>query len=384
MPRAGQGKVAPDGRLSDRIAVGLLVRAFPPHLVDRVIADCGRTEQRSRVLPARLVVYFVLAMCLFSAESYCEVAQLLAHGMTWAGHANGPLWVPTTAAISRARAKLGAEPLAALFAAVAGSPSALVSVPQQPRRRDDRARWRALGLDSTVFSVPDSAENRERFGAPVGNCPAQHAFPEVRVAALTDWASGTIARAVFGSRTLTDAALVDGLITDLTRGDLLLVDDCFTDRWPTTCAMGRNLMWRAHPRAQLPVRRTLTDGSYLTEITVADRDAGRAAGRFAARVITASALGGAQSCRLLTTVLDHTTSPARALAALYHERGMLGRCLQDMRAHLTSEPRIVLRSRWPEGVEQELWGHLLIHHAVRMSLHSAASDIPSLRATGSP
>lgn len=380
MPRAGQGKVTPADRLSDRIAVGLLVRAFPPKLVDRVIADCGRTEQRSRLLPARLVVYFVLAMCLFSAESYCEVAQLLAHGMTWAGHAREPLWVPTTAAISRARAKLGAEPLKALFAAVAGSPAAFASVPQQPRGSDDRARWRALGLDSTVFSVPDSAENRARFGTPVGNCPAQHAFPQVRVAALTDWATGTIARAVFGSRTLTDSALVDGLLTDLTRGDLLLVDDCFTDQWPTTCAMGLNLLWRAHPRARLPERETLPDGSYLTEITVPESGACR----IPARVITASVSGGAQSCLLLTTLLDHTTSPARALSALYHERGTFGRCLQELGAHLTSKPRIVLRSRWPEGVEQELWGYLLIHHAVRTSLHGAASDIPSLRATGSP
>ncbi|MET7486299.1 IS4 family transposase [Streptomyces sp. NPDC005538] len=384
MPRAGQGKATPAGRLSDHIAVGLLVRAFPPKLVDRVIADCGRTEQRSRLLPARLVVYFVLAMCLFSAESYCEVARLVAHGMAWAGHAREPLWVPTTAAISRARAKLGAEPLAALFAAVSASPAAVASVPQQPRRPEDRVRWRALGLDSTVFSVPDSDENRERYGIPVGDEHRSHAFPEVRVAALTDWATGTIAQVVFGSRAVTDSTLVDGLVTDLKRGDLLVVDDCFTDRWPTACAMRLNLLWRAHPHAPLPVRKALSDGSYLTDIAVPESGAVRGTGRITVRVITASVLGGAQSCRLLTTVLDHATSPARTLAALYHERGRLGQCLQELGAHLTSEPRIVLRSRWPEGVEQELWGYLLVHHAVRTSVHGVPSDAPSLRATGAP
>ncbi|MEU9851195.1 transposase domain-containing protein, partial [Streptomyces sp. NPDC047985] len=36
----------------------------------QVGAECGRREQRSRLLPARVVVYFVLAMCLFSGQGY--------------------------------------------------------------------------------------------------------------------------------------------------------------------------------------------------------------------------------------------------------------------------------------------------------------------------
>ena len=49
-------------RFSDRIALGVLTRAFPPELVDEVVAECGRVEKRHRLLPARVVVYFVLAM----------------------------------------------------------------------------------------------------------------------------------------------------------------------------------------------------------------------------------------------------------------------------------------------------------------------------------
>jgi hypothetical protein len=49
-------------RLSGRIALGVLTRALPPELVDEVVAECGRVEQRPRLLPARVVVYFVLAM----------------------------------------------------------------------------------------------------------------------------------------------------------------------------------------------------------------------------------------------------------------------------------------------------------------------------------
>jgi hypothetical protein len=77
MPRAGQAKPPVAPRLSDRIAIGVLAQTFPPELVDRVIAKTGRAEQRQRLLPARVVVYYTLAMCLFAQVGYEEVMRLL-------------------------------------------------------------------------------------------------------------------------------------------------------------------------------------------------------------------------------------------------------------------------------------------------------------------
>src|SRR5213592_1502741 len=78
MPRAGQAKPPVVERLSDRIAIGVLTSIYPPELVDRVVAESGRTQQRQRLLPARVVVWLVLAMALFSGQAYEEVARLLA------------------------------------------------------------------------------------------------------------------------------------------------------------------------------------------------------------------------------------------------------------------------------------------------------------------
>jgi hypothetical protein len=75
MPRAGQTKPAVTPRLSDRIAIGVLTWSFPPELVDRVLARTGRREQRQRLLPARVVVYYTLAMCLFTQVGYEEVMR---------------------------------------------------------------------------------------------------------------------------------------------------------------------------------------------------------------------------------------------------------------------------------------------------------------------
>ena len=53
----GSAGVSPEGWLPDRVSVGALTRAFPPELVDRVVATTDTREIRRRLLPARLVVY---------------------------------------------------------------------------------------------------------------------------------------------------------------------------------------------------------------------------------------------------------------------------------------------------------------------------------------
>ena len=61
MAHDGSAGVSPEGWLPDRVSVGALTKTFPPELVDRVVATTGTREVRRRLLPARLVVYFVLA-----------------------------------------------------------------------------------------------------------------------------------------------------------------------------------------------------------------------------------------------------------------------------------------------------------------------------------
>jgi hypothetical protein len=89
VPGAGQIKASGE-RLSDRVAIGVLTQAFSPSLVDDVLARTGRMQQRSRLLPARLVVYFVLAMCPFPGQAYEEVARLLTVGLQGARRWRSP------------------------------------------------------------------------------------------------------------------------------------------------------------------------------------------------------------------------------------------------------------------------------------------------------
>src|SRR6266545_1418218 len=109
MPRAGWVKPETDQRLSDHISLGVLTRVFPPELIDQVVADAGRKETRHRLLPARVVVYYVLALALFSQCSYEEVMRNLVEGLSWASGWARAWSVPTKAALFKARARLGPE-----------------------------------------------------------------------------------------------------------------------------------------------------------------------------------------------------------------------------------------------------------------------------------
>lgn len=75
--------------------------------------------------------------------------------------------------------------------------------------------------------------------------------------------------------------------------------------------------------------------------------------------------------RLITTILDPKQAPAKELAALYHERWEIETSLDELKTHLRGA-QIVLRSKTPELVEQEFWGLLMAHFAIRGLMHEAA------------
>ena len=115
VPRAGWTKPVSERRLSDLVSVGVLTRTFPPEVVDAVVAEAGRTEQRNRSLPARVMAYFAIAMALHSEGSYEDVLGLLTDGLAWTEPGVEPVKLPSKSAIFQARARLGSEPLRALF-----------------------------------------------------------------------------------------------------------------------------------------------------------------------------------------------------------------------------------------------------------------------------
>jgi hypothetical protein len=377
MPRAGQVKPSDDERLSDRIAIGVLTATFPPGLVDRVVDATGRRERRHRLLPARVVVYFVLAMCVFSQVGYEEVARLLTHGLAWAKSWRGAWQVPTTGSLTRARARLGPEPLQALFKQTAG-PLATSATPGAWYRG-----WRLVVVDGTTLDVADTPANQQAFGRPKTHRGEQTAYPQVRVVGLAECGTHALLDAAMGPLAQGETTLTAGLLgagSALGAGMLLLADRLFTgaELWRQAQATSADLLWRTRSNAVLPVLETFPDGSYRSQIRAAtDRRGGVAP--TVVRVVEYR-LGDpgrpqakGQTYRLLTTILDPELAPARELAALYHQRWEVEGLLAELKTHQRG-PGVVLRSKTPQMVAQEVWAMLLVHRAVRTLMHQAALD----------
>jgi len=103
-----RGDRAAGNRLPDRVSIGVLTTVFPPAVVDEVIEAAQARELRKRSLPARLMVYFTLALWLFAGCGYDTVLRNLVEGLAWTRQGWGDWRVPSTGSITKARARLGA------------------------------------------------------------------------------------------------------------------------------------------------------------------------------------------------------------------------------------------------------------------------------------
>ena len=156
---------------------------------------------------------------------------------------------------------------------------------------------------------------------------------------------------------------------------------CLADRgffgyvqWKRAAATGAELLWRVKKNATLPCDRRLADGSYLSRIYPSTKDRRHGRGALTVRVLEYALEGiedGDSLYRLITTVLDDRKAPAKDLAALYHDRWEIENVFDEFKTHLRGR-QAVLRSKTPELVEQELYGFLLAHFAIRGLMHEAA------------
>ena len=372
MPRSGWLKPESDRRLSDLVSVGLLTRVFPPGLVDEVIADAGRTEQRRRSLPARVVAYFAIGMALFSEGSYEDVFAQLTDGLSWSSRWRETSRASSKSAIFQARVRLGSEAVEALFRRVA-----------RPLATAEAAgAWlggrRLVAIDGTCLDVADTPENAVFFGRPGVNKGEQAAFPQARLVAVAECGTHAIFDAVIDTYATSEIEMSRLLVGRLQPGMLLLADRAFYGYplWQQAAATGADLLWRAKSNVKPRWLETLADGSWLAEITPGG-NAGRHAEPMTVRVIDYSIDDGREhhnnSYRLFTTILDPDDINAEALALAYAQRWEIEGTLDELKTHQRG-PRAVLRSKSPDLVIQEIWGHLCCHYAIRTLMWEAAAD----------
>lgn len=344
-------------------------------------------QERTRLLPARLMVYFVLALWLFRGRNcgYGQVLsklvdasyhrgraqELLDTGMVdpagWVDAGDGRRWrPPNISSLSRARRRLGPDVIRFLFEEVAGPVGAPEAV----------GVWvcglRVVSMDGSSSDLPDSKDNRRVFGGP-GNDKRDGAFPQVRWMAAAESGTGALIEATFGPYSVGEQTMALDLLGAFTAEMLVLADRQFLSHTLVrdTLATGAHILWRASASFALRPIKVLSEGTYLAQLHPARKSDGPP---ITVRVIeytvhtTVLDDEGQESTRselfaLVTDLLDVQEYPALDLARAYPLRWdcetVIGRHKTDLGAGMP-----VLRSEHPESVAQEMWALFAVYQAL--------------------
>ena len=348
-------------------------KAIPASTITRVLEENDATGQRDRYLSGRVTVLFVLAMCLWPTVGMRDCLRNLIEGCRqgWRRLLEN---VPVKSAICAARTRLGVRPLTALFRAVA-RPLATVNT-----KGAFYKGMRMVAFDGTQLNVPDTKQNDHFFGRPTGN-RGSGAFPQARMVWLMEVATRAAIDFIAVPYHVAEQTVVWRLLRSLREGMLVLWDRGFHsyDLWKALRTTNAHLLARVKNWLILCPLQSLSDGSFLARIYPNTSSRRKDSQGILVRVIEYTIKdphrpGHSQKHRLLTSLLDHLRYPAQELICLYHERWEIEMGLDEIKVH-QNENRLVIRSKTPRGVIQEIHGLMLLHFCLCHLRHEAALTI---------
>lgn len=349
--------------------------------LDDALQETGTASVRRRKIPAKLVVWLVIGMALFRDRSIQEVVShlsLVFPGQKKKGKAGEKTISP--GAIPKARYRVGDSPLELIFERTALQWTGAIA---------DDYRWRGLelfGIDGTTFRVPDTEENREAFTLPATG-RGQSGYPQVRLVAVMALRSHLIATAAFGAcsgKKTGEHSLAQELWPKLPEQSMIIMDKGLIDysvffglshdkdgnvtglkHWLVRGK--KNLTWKT-----LAVFGT---GDELVELPIshaARKKDPSLPKKMVARLIHYQ-IPGHKPEFLLTSLIDAETYPAKEIIVLYHERWEIELGYDEVKTHML-ERQEALRSKYPKGIRQEIWGVLLAYNLVRRKMLEVARE----------
>jgi len=348
---------------ADMAGLGVLDTEFPIHEVQEILRATKRESKRTRKLPASLMVYYAIALGLM-----CSVGarQILRHLLDHVRENDGPVAGPlaTEAAITKARQRLGSEPLVKLFARF------VRPLAQKWLASAWFGSWRVVSLDGTTLRILDTDANHERFGRPSSK-RGTTAYPQIRLVGLLENGTRILFAIATGAYASGENTLAREVVARLSKGMLCLADRGFFgyELWDQAVATGTDLLWRVKSTLNLGPLEKLADGSYLGRL-------GRRGNKKPIRVIKFTLTfktGKCEHYRLITTILDPRRASATDLARLYAKRWTIETVFDELKVRIGG-PKLLLRSATPDLVEQDVYGLLLAHFGVRHEMLGAARE----------
>jgi hypothetical protein len=348
--------------------------------IDQALEKTGRATQRERKLTGVFTVWLAIAMGFYRNLSIQNVVNRMGNVL-----GVGSLWKdgkePTSGSTMEARTRVGFGPLRILVEKLSQW------ILETHREAMSWKGWLLLDLDGTTFKVPDSDENRHRFGLP-GSNRGRAAFPQMRAMFLVSARLRFILGAIFAPYGRGEIALALRMLNLIPQGTLLVLDRGF-NAWQFLLEIleaGNHFLIRAKKNMKGKVLTVLGPGDCLIEIKIprALRHSFPCMPKtVVVREITVR-IKGKPYC-FFTSLLDASLYPAVDLVLRYAERWQEEIAFDEIKTHqcgaTTVNHPVIFRSKATRRVLQEAYGLVLAYNLIRILMTQAAIkfNVPPLR-----
>jgi len=332
--------------------------------IEESLNATGRQTQRERKLTSPFVVWLTIAMGLYRNLSIENVLKRMGNvpgfGSLWGG--GEP---PASSSVVQARDRVGFGPLRWLLARFRA---------WTLQTYEEAMSWRGLlvlALDGTTFKVPDSPENRRRFGLP-GTSRGRAAFPQMRAVFLVSANLHFVLDALFAPYRRAEFRLAMRMLPVIPPASLVIMDRYYNG-WELLLGLrDRDSHFLVRMRKNMRGRMiaTLGPGDRMVEVVIPRmlrRSHPDLPKRIVVRELTAQIRG--RWFRYWTSLQDASTYPAKELVGLYAQRWEEELALDEIKTHqggaTTVNRPIIFRCTTTRRVLQEAYGVVLAYNLVR-------------------
>lgn len=252
----------------------------------------------------------------------------------------------------------------------------------------DEYRWhglRAMVIDGTTFSMPDTEENQAEYPQPTTQAEGL-GFPIMRAVALTSLATGMIlalATGPYAGKETGEPALFRRLFDKFRRGDLVLADRYFGGWFMLALLqeLGVEFVMRLHHlrTADFTQGKQLGRGDHITTWAKPQKPEwldqqtyDRLPDHLEIREVAVKVeIPGFRTKELVvvTSLLNHRLFLKSEIATLYRRRWLVELELRDIKSTMELD---ILRCLTPAAVRCELWTGILAYNLVRQSMLQSA------------
>ena len=345
-----------------------VVEAIDPQWLEESLLATGKASIRQRRLPAQQAIWLVIWMGLIRNQSIKEVCSAMDLALQPNESSEWSRVAPSV--ITDCRKRLSDSPMHYLFKTAISS-----WLPQALGQPNDMG-LHVLAVDGTTFRCQDSVENADKFGF---ISKTHRPYPQLRLVSLMAVETRMILSAAFDACHVGEVSLARQLQKDVPDNSLTLFDRCYfsADLFTQWQQSGQCRHWLTPIKNKMryDVVEEYAENDFLIDMPVSPQARKKKPSlpeKWRARFIAYQEPKG-EIKGFITSLTDPKAYPLESILDIYWQRWEIEESYGELK-QTQLQNKVTLRSRFVEGVKQELWGVLIAYNLVRLEMASIAHE----------